>query len=202
MTGTLGDVLTSGRGRRFVGRAAEIELFRAALAADEPPFSVLYLHGPAGIGKTSLLDVLSGIAQADATVIRLDGRDLVPTPPGILDGLRGVLHVPAGDGRIDGSPTDGRLAVLIDSYERIAPLDDWVRIHLLPRLPSNALTVLASRTPPTTAWRADPAWRELLRVVSLRNLSPEESQQYLDACGVDSAACSAVAPPSVQTRRQ
>jgi energy-coupling factor transporter ATP-binding protein EcfA2 len=188
VTGTLGDVLTSRRGRRFVGRAAEIELFRAALAADEPPFSVLYLHGPAGIGKTSLLDVLSGIAtQADATVIRLDGRDLVPTPPGILDALRGVLHVPAGDGRIDGSPTDGRLAVLIDSYERIAPLDDWVRIHLLPRLPSDAVAVLASRTPPTTAWRADPAWRELLRVVSLRNLSPEESQQYLDACGVDSA---------------
>jgi len=75
--------------------------------------------------------------------------------------------------------------ILFDTYERLSPLDDWVRTRLLPRLPATALTVVAGRTPPDSAWRADPAWRELLRVVSLRNLSPEESRQYLQACGVD-----------------
>ena len=85
-------------------------------------------------------------------------------------------------------PSDGgRVVVLFDTYERLAPLDEWVRTELLPRLPMTALTVLASRAPPSPAWRADPAWRELLRVVALRNLSPEESRQYLHACGVDPA---------------
>ena len=46
--------------------------------------------------------------------------------------------------------------VLVDTYERLAPLDDWVRTGLLPRLPATALTVTAGRMPPGAAWRADP----------------------------------------------
>jgi len=185
---TLGDLLASRRRRRFVGRAAEMELFRTALESAEPPFSVLHIHGPAGIGKTRLLDIFAGLAaDAGASIVRVDGRDLVPSPPGVLEALRGVLQVPDGEGAIVGPSDSGRLLVLFDTYERLGPLDDWVRTMLLPRLPATALTVVAGRTPPSSAWRADPAWRELLRVVSLRNLSPEESRQYLDACGVEPA---------------
>jgi hypothetical protein len=186
--GTLGDLLAYRRRRRFVGRASEMELFRVALAAAEPSFSMLHVHGPAGIGKTSLLDAFAELAtDAGATVVRLDGRDLVPSPPAVLEALRGMLHVPDGEGAIVGPSDSDRLVVLVDTYERLAPLDDWVRTRLLPRLPATALTVSAGRTPPGSAWRADPAWRELLRVVSLRNLNPQESRQYLHACGVDPA---------------
>jgi energy-coupling factor transporter ATP-binding protein EcfA2 len=185
--GTLGDLLASRRRRRFVGRASEIELFRVALGSAEPPFLTLHVHGPPGIGKTSLLDVFAGLAaDAGASVVRLDGRDLAPSPPAVLEALRGVLEVPEGEGAIRGPP-DGRLVVLFDTYERLGLLDDWVRTRLLPRLPATALTVVAGRVPPGSAWRVDPAWRELLRVVSLRNLSPQESRQYLHACGVDPA---------------
>jgi AAA ATPase domain len=184
---TLGDLLASRRQRRFVGRASEIELFRLALDSAEPLFSMLHVHGPAGIGKTRLLDVFAGLAaDAGASIVRVDGRDLVPSPPVLLEALREVLEVPDGEGAIVG-PSGGRLVVLVDTYERLGPLDDWVRTGLLPRLPATALTVVAGRRPPDSAWRADPAWRELLRVVSLRNLSPEESRQYLHACGVDPA---------------
>jgi hypothetical protein len=186
--GTLGDLLLSRRRRRFVGRASEIELFRAALDSAEPPFSVLHVHGPPGIGKTSLLDVFAGLsADAGASVVRLDGRDLLPSPPAVLEVLGGVLEVPEGEGAIVGPPDSGRVVLLVDTYERLAPLDDWVRTQLLPRLPATALTVAAGRTPPGPAWRADPAWRELLRMVTLRNLSPQESRHYLRACGVDPA---------------
>jgi hypothetical protein len=185
---TLGELLASRRRHRFVGRASEIELFRVALDSTEPLFSMLYVHGPAGIGKTRLLDVFAGLAaDAGASIVRVDGRDLVPSPPVVLEALRGVLQVPEGKGAIVGPSHSGRLVVLIDTYERLGPLDDWVRTGLLPRLPATALTVVAGRRPPGSAWRADPAWRELLRVVSLRNLSPEESRQYLHACGVDPA---------------
>jgi hypothetical protein len=184
--GTVGGLLASRRRRRFVGRASEIELVRVALDSPEPPFLVLHVHGPAGIGKTSLLDVLARLAaDAGASVVRLDGRDLVPSPTAVLAALQGVLQVPDGGGAIVGPSGSGRVVALFDTYERLAPLDDWVRTRLLPRLPASALTVIAGRGPPGPAWRADPAWRELLRVVSLRNLSPEESRQYLDACGVD-----------------
>ena len=185
---TLGDLLASRRRRRFVGRASEIELFRVALDSADPLFSMLHVHGPAGIGKTRLLDVFAGLAaDAGASIVRVDGRDLVPSPPAVLEALRGVLQVPDGEGAIVGPSDSGRLVVLFDTYERLGPLDDWVRTTLLPRLPATALTVVAGRTPPGPAWRADPAWRELLRVLSLRNLSPEESRQYLQACGVDPA---------------
>jgi hypothetical protein len=183
--GTLGDLLAARRRRRFVGRTSEVELFQLALESPDPPFLLLHIHGPPGIGKTSLLDVLAGLAaDAGARVIRLDGRDLVPSPPAVLQAL-GVLEVPEEEGAIAGLSNSGRLVVLFDTYERLSPLDDWVRTRLLPRLPATALTVVAGRTPPDSAWRTDPAWRELLRVVSLRNLSPEVSRQYLQACGVD-----------------
>jgi energy-coupling factor transporter ATP-binding protein EcfA2 len=184
---TLGDLLASRRRHRFVGRTSEVELFQLALESPDPPFLLLHLHGPPGIGKTSLLDVLAGLAaDAGARVVRLDGRDLVPSPSAVLQAL-GALEVPEGEGAIAGLSDSGRLVVLFDTYERLSPLDDWVRTRLLPRLPATALTVVAGRAAPDSAWRADPAWRELLRVVSLRNLSPEESRQYLQACGVDPA---------------
>lgn len=174
---TLGQVLASRRRGRLVGRAAEIELFRLALDSPEPPYSVLFIHGPGGIGKTTLLEVVSGLAvDAGARVLRLDGRELSPTPSAVLDALAGAEGTPADDGR--------RLVLVLDTYERLTALDDWVRSQLLPGLPSTTLTVIAGRAAPEAGWRADPAWHDLLRVVSLRNLSPDESRRYLDQCGV------------------
>jgi MoxR-like ATPase len=86
--GTLGDLLTSRRRGRFVGRTSEVELFRMALESAEPPFVLLHLNGPPGIGKTTLLDVYAELASdAGASVIRLDGRDLVPSPPAVLQSV-------------------------------------------------------------------------------------------------------------------
>ncbi len=180
--GTLGEVLATRRRRRFVGRSGELELVRTALAATEPPFSVLWLTGPGGIGKTSLLDAIAELAQeaGGSSVVRLDGRDLPSSPGALLHVVQAALDEPV-------AAPEGRLVLLLDAYERLGALDDWVRRSLLPGLPATALTVVASREPPTPAWRADPAWRELLRVVALRNLDPDESRDYLRACGVEEA---------------
>jgi hypothetical protein len=180
---SIGDVLDARRRRRIVGRRAELELFRSAVASDSADLAVLYLHGPGGIGKTSLLNAYAEVASAEgAAVARLDARDLAASPGAILNAIRGVVEVP-DDGPI-GEPA-GQLVLLIDSYERLTPVDDWIRERLVPRLPVDAVTVLAGRTPPGPGWRADPAWRDLLRVVSLRNLAPADSRAYLEACGID-----------------
>ena len=60
--------------RCFVGRQAEMALFTSVLGAEIPPFAVLHLHGPGGIGKTSLLQQFAGVAAAmllaDVTPVR------------------------------------------------------------------------------------------------------------------------------------
>ena len=179
---TIGRLLGAQRRRRFVGRRAELELFRSAVASNTPDPAVIYLHGPGGIGKTSVLETFAGIAAAHgASVVWLDARHLVPSPTAVLDAMRGHIEVP-DDGAI--AAEGSRLVLLIDTYERLAPVDDWVREQLVTRVPSDAVTVLAGRIPPGPGWRADPAWRDLLRVVSLRNLGPDDSRDYLAACGV------------------
>lgn len=180
--GTLGELLASRRGRRFVGRAAEIELFRTAVETDELAFSVLHVHGPGGVGKTSLLEAFAATAaDAGAVVVRIDGRDVEPAPAAVLAALGTDPDAPAQGGAFGGP---GRVVLLVDAYELLAPLDEWLRTWLLPRLPAGTLTVLAGRRPPEPGWRADAGWRELLRVLSLRNWSPQESRQYLAACGI------------------
>jgi hypothetical protein len=46
------------------------------------------------------------------------------------------------------------------------------------------LTVLAGRNPPDAAWQADAGWQDLFRVISLRNLSQEESRAFLRKRGL------------------
>jgi hypothetical protein len=182
--GTLGEVLSARRHRLFVGRLAELDLFRAVLDSDEPAPRVLFLHGPGGVGKSALLTEFSGLAgAAGACTVRVDARQVPSTPDGVLASITDVLEVPA-----DGGPIlplqPGRVVLLVDGYEWLGPVDGWVRERLLPRLPATSVTVLAGRLPPRPEWREDPAWSELLRVVSLRNLDREAARSYLDLCGV------------------
>ena len=124
-------------------------------------------------------------AGAGATVVRVDGRDLEPSPVSVLEALGESLAIPAGDGPIGLSDGDGRLVLLVDAYEQMSPLDHWFRARLVPRLPASAIIVIAGRDAPSRAWRMDPAWGALLRVVSLRNLSPDDSRALLDRAGID-----------------
>ena len=159
----LADRLREARRRRFVGRAAELELFLTALESSPPPFAVLFVHGPGGVGKTALLRTLGEAAEAAGVpVTHVDMRSIAPSPPAFKEA--------AGD--------EPRV-LLLDSYERGAVIDGWLRERFLPELPSDALVVIAGRDPPGPAWRADPGWCDLLRTVSLRNLDPDDARAYL-----------------------
>ncbi len=177
--------LTATRRRFFTGRHAELELFRQALLAEEPSFTVLHIFGPGGVGKTTLLQAYAQIAaQKGCAVFHLDARDIDPSPHGFL------LALSAQTGGEEDRLTLQRLAelppavLLLDTYESLAPLDNWLRETFLPALPAHLLVVIAGRQPPAEPWRTDPAWRELARIVSLRNLRPEESRQLLTSLQV------------------
>jgi hypothetical protein len=179
----IGDRLRRARRRRFVGRAAELELFRSALSAEDPPFAVLFVHGPGGVGKTALLGAFAEEAsEAGVEVIRLDLRAVELSPAGVEAALAGALgSTDAGSAAALLGGT--RRVLLLDTYEAAAPLDDWVRERFLASLPAEVLVVIAGRFPPGARWTGDVGWRELLRVVSLRNLRPEDARALLHLQG-------------------
>jgi hypothetical protein len=182
---TVADRLKTARRRRFVGRAAELELFLGALAASESSFSVLWLHGPGGVGKTALLGAFSESAEdAGVRVVSLDLRTIEPSPPAFMAELGRALGLPT-DAVPQEALADGEPAVLLlDTFEAAVGLEDWLREEFVPSLPARALVVVAGRNGPGAAWRRDPGWADLLRVVSVRNLGPDEARAFLRGAGV------------------
>ncbi len=180
---TVADRLRGARRRAFVGRAAELELFRSALDAPES-FSVLWVHGPGGVGKTALLGAMAeAAADAGLEPVRLDLRAVDPVPPAFVAELAKAL------GHEEGSAADALAArrrplLLLDTFERARGLEEWLREDFIPALPAGAITVIAGRTRPGEEWRRDPGWRDLLRVVSLRNLGPDDARAFMRAAGV------------------
>jgi hypothetical protein len=176
-----------------VGRQAEIGLFRSALQADDPPFALLHVYGPGGVGKTALLAEYARIAtEAEVPTLRLDGRDVDPSPPELLRAVGHALGLDEGDSPLEALAARSRGVLLVDTYEALLPLDAWLRESFLPQLPAQAIVVIAGRHPPSLAWRTDPGWSDLARRVPLRNLPPEDSRAYLRARGIAEAQHPAV----------
>lgn len=184
MTARIANRLTLARRQRFVGRSAELELFCAALSRDVPDFAVLHLHGPGGMGKTTLLREFAHIAEeAERACAPLDGRHLDASPAGFLTALQLALRLPPETDPLDVLANLPNLILLLDTYELLSPLDGWLREEFLPQLPQQAIVVIAGRQTPPAVWRAS-AWRDLTRIISLRNLRPDESTAYLRGQGV------------------
>src|SRR5262249_44965035 len=104
-----------------------------------------------------------------------------PSPPGFLRALSQALGLTEGIAPLAALDRRPRGVLLIDTYEALAPLDNWLRESFLPQLPGQTTIVIAGRHSPASAWRTDPDWSDLARIVSLRNLPPTDSREYLRA---------------------
>jgi hypothetical protein len=175
-SGLLGDLVVAARDQAFVGRVAERAVFRSALAGDSHAPSVLYLHGPGGIGKSALLRRFALEAQeAGRPVIEVDGRTVAATPEDFEHAA----------GKAIGEPNT---VLLVDTFELCHGLEHWLWEQFLPRLPLGTVVVVAGRAAPDPRWVADPGWAELLRVVRLRDLAREDAAAFLRVRGVPAGA--------------
>lgn len=160
------------RGDAFVGRVAELVTFRQALAGGPAAPVMLYLHGPAGIGKTALLRRFADEARADGRpVVRVDGHSIPPRPDAFEAEAAPALE-------------QDRVLLVVDGFEQCQGLETWLRTRFLPRLPEDALIVAAGRRPLGPVWRADPGWFSVLRLLPLGQLPSRDAQALLEARGV------------------
>jgi hypothetical protein len=163
---------------RFVGRVAELSMLERCLS-DDPPASVVLVHGPGGIGKSTLLRELGRRArESGREVFFVEGRELPPMP----DALEAVL---AGARRSEAP------LVLIDTYERMTALDGYLRRGLLPSLPARAVVVIAGRGVPDPAWFAG-GWEGVAVELELQALAPEEAMALLAIHGLAEARAKAI----------
>ena len=182
---TVGEQLGVARQRRFVGRRAEIELFREAIDAAPPEFALLFIHGPGGIGKTALLEAFADVARTGGVApTRVDLRAVQPSPAGFISAVAQALEL-EGTADLERLFADGeRRALLLDTYETVAGLDGWLRQSFLPALPTDYVVVIAGRKAPDEGWSIDLGWSDVLQVLPLRNLGRAEAQAFLEGAGV------------------
>lgn len=149
---------------------SELDVLERCLGED-PPASVVLIHGPGGIGKSTLLRELGRRAEARGwETFFVEGRELPPMP----DALEAVLA---------GARNSEAPLVLIDTYERMTALDGYLRRGLLPSLPARTIVVIAGRTAPDPSWFTG-GWEGIATELELRALDIADATALLAAYGL------------------
>ena len=176
----LGDRLAVQQRRRLSGRELELGLFRQALVGRGAPFSLFYVHGIGGVGKSALLGACATeAARAGVPAVHVDARSIEASPRGFLQALGESFGLCGPDAALDRLAREEAVALTIDSCDALASIEPWLRQKFLPLLPERGLVVMAGRLPPSAEWTADPALGSIFHALPLRNLSNEESRALL-----------------------
>lgn len=180
MCAKLSEFLDSERKSAFVGREAELQLFQSMIKK-ELAYLLLYFYGPGGQGKTTLMKKCMDLCtDLSIPFIHIDGREINAHPSSFMEALHDKLQLRPFENVFDGLEKLTRNHVLfIDTYEKLNPIDDWVRQSFLPQLPAHFSTLILGRNPPSLAWTIDAGWKKYMKSVQIRNLSPEHSRLFL-----------------------
>jgi DNA-binding CsgD family transcriptional regulator len=178
----LGDRLRRQSAREFVGRESELATLHEWTQPGEPP-SVVFVHGPAGIGKSALVAVLTESFGPGATVT-VPCRDLEPTPATVLRAMADRLKTAPSLDRIALALSDHGRCLVFDEAEHLHLVDDWLRTELLPALPETVTTLLVSRRRPGTPWLVAPGWHGLVAALEVLPLPADTAGLLLDRLSV------------------
>jgi DNA-binding winged helix-turn-helix (wHTH) protein len=143
------------------------------------------------VGKSTLLQAFADEArELGATVVQIDCRSIEPTPRGFLNTLGSAVGgtpdtIESAAARL--SRLGARVVVVLDTYEVLRLLDNWVRGELTPALDENTRLLVAGREPPIASWYAEPGWGSLVATIELENLHESDAEQVLERAGLDTS---------------
>ena len=186
MSPRVGDLLKRRAKESFVGRRDE-RIALLDILKEKGPL-VVFVHGIAGIGKSSLAQAFSEEARArGATVVLLDCRSIEPTERGFIHEL-GMAIGSDLDTADEATERLGRLGqrvvLVLDTYELFRLMDTWLRQVFIPKLPDNIRVVLCGREAPVSAWVTSPQWQGLFRGISLGPLESPDALEILSYAGI------------------
>jgi hypothetical protein len=167
--GRIGERIAAIQGRLFVGREPELARIESLVLGREPAF--VYLHGPGGIGKTTLLARLSARVEESGLPVT------IVSGPELRDSVEGVV-------RVFSDLPPGRRLLGIDGWDELGAAALPVREDALQSLSEDWSVVLTGRRPPDAEWWGS-AWMQLLTPVRLQPLSGEDSRLLLERLNVE-----------------
>ncbi len=160
---------------RFVGRGAELALLRR-LREPADDLRVVVVHGPGGIGKTSLLHAFQREAKE---AVYLDARRSQGKTLALLH-LLGVALEERKDAPL--------VVLLVDTGELLELVEGSHRDALLALVGDRVRLVVAGRGLPGVPWRTMPSWGTAIREIALDALAADEAEDYLRRRGLEGDA--------------
>jgi hypothetical protein len=180
------ELLNQRASQSVIGRSQEIAHLLETFNKKAP--LVVHLHGIAGIGKSTLLEVFASRApKRKITVIRLDCRLIEPTERGFLHQLsaalgRKALTLEKASEQL--ARLSRRVVLALDNYEVFRLMDTWLRQVFVPSLGDNVRLLLVGREPPSPAWVVAREWQGLFHSLSLEPLRNTDSLNLLRGAGL------------------
>jgi len=182
-----GDYIRQMKQHSFVGRTEEIRLFKQFLSYGLFE-KILYLWGPGGIGKSTLLQEFSHCCKEEGIqFIQLDSRDFPHTPEGFCKRLLSVLQnnkeheerslFEACIGALHKLGETEKIVLAIDTFEEMKCLEEWFREQFLVELTDSFLVVLAGRHPLSSVW-LNPIWNKLIKEIPLSFFDLDTTKNY------------------------
>jgi len=166
--------------RMLIGRGESVASVLSAIE-DGSAVRVVFIHGIAGIGKSTLLAACLDEARASHTVITLDGRSVEPTETGFVDALGRAIGLPGADlERLLAQLADrAPVVIAVDTFENLRLIDSWLRRTVVPGLPPEVRLVVAGREPPVAVWLSAPGLEGGIRAVALGPLPENAAAELL-----------------------
>jgi len=181
----------------FVGREEELRLLQQTLS--DPDWHLLNIHGPGGIGKTTLIRLFAQTLDP-ARCFYFDGHSGFQRPDDYLFKVREALldrtytepssHA-VGEDQTEISDLLNQYAVqqqgvmlFLDTFEQFGAIENWLRDNWLFRLNPLVKVCIAGRYALDNQWMHG-GWNLLVKNVELHPFSSAEVQAYAHSHGIE-----------------